>query len=422
MSVELRRHRATAAGWVLACGLMCLAESATAATPAAAPNADAKVYELVYGATLDPVTRRAQVRIALRQSGQLVRHIDFVAPSDRYFDAHGQGTVETTSDRIVWTPPADGGVLHYEFVIDHRRPDGGQDARITDSWALLKLDHLFPRAMARVVKGARSNARLRVQAPTGWAIETPYGPAAGHMVDVDDPDRHFDRPRGWLLAGKLDVRRDKFDERRVAVASPVGSGFRANDVLAFVRWMYPSLLEVFPDFPQRLLIVSAPDGMWRGGLSGANSLYMNIDRPLVSGNGTSTLVHELMHVASGLHATGGADWIVEGMAEYYSIELLRRSGTISASRYERAFAKLAQWSAGQKCVATDRSEGPITARAVLVMRALDTEIRAATRGTASLDAVTQKLIDANEPVTNAAFRADAAALIGGPAAALADCP
>jgi predicted metalloprotease with PDZ domain len=421
MIVELRRRRTAAAGWLLACGLSLLVGSSDAANPAAVSSA-ARTYDLVYKAVLDPVTRRAQVRIALRQSGQTVRRIDFVAPGDRYFDAQGQGTVETTSERIVWTPPADGGVLHFEFAIDHRRADGGQDARITDSWALLKLDHLFPRATVRVVKGAKSRARLRLQVPTGWAIETPYGPAAGHMIDVDDPDTNFDRPRGWMLAGKLNVRRDKFDTRRVSVASPIRSGFRANDVLAFVRLLFPSLLQVFPDFPQRLLIVSAPDGMWRGALSGANSLYIHIDRPLISGNDTSTLVHELVHVASGLHAAGGADWIVEGLAEYYSLELLRRSDAISESRYNKGFAKLEQWSAAQKCLPTDRSQGAETARAVLVMRALDREIRAATNGKASLDAVMQQLVDADEPVTNSQFRAAAAALIGGPVTTLADCP
>jgi hypothetical protein len=37
--------------------------------------------------------------------------------------------------------------------------------------------------------------------PAGWSIETPYGPAEGHMRPVDDPRANFDRPKGWLLAG-----------------------------------------------------------------------------------------------------------------------------------------------------------------------------------------------------------------------------
>jgi hypothetical protein len=391
-------------------------------SPSGEPPTDANTYRIVYGATLDPAGHRADVRIAVRQSKQLLRHIEFVAPRDRYLDARGQGSIETTADRIEWSPPADGGVLHFEFVIDHVRDTGGQDARITDSWALLKLDHLFPPAKVRVLKGATSQATLRLLAPAGWSIETPYGPAAGHIVHVDDANTNFDRPKGWLLAGKLAVRRDVIAQRHVAVASPEGSGLRSNDVLAFVRWTLPSLVEVFPEFPPRLLIVSGPDNMWRGGLSGEGSMYLHADRPLISQNGTSTPLHEMVHVASGLHGRDGADWIVEGLAEYYSLELLRRSNTISQERFDNSFTTLAQWSAGTKCVATDKSEGTQTAHSVLVMRALDREIRTATHDKQSLDDVARTLADARRPVTNAAFRSAVVALIGGPATALAECP
>lgn len=402
--------------------LGCLLLNGIAGAAATSSAESDKVYEIVYGATLDPVTRRAQVRIALRQPSQLVRSIEFVAPRERYLDVRGQGQLDTTAEKVVWTPPPTGGVLHFDFVIEHRRADGALDARIADRWAMMKLDHVFPRATARVVKGATASARLRLLAPSGWSIETPYGPAAGRMVHVDDPNRRFDRPRGWMIAGKLAVRRDKIADRRVSVASPVDSGFRPNDVLAFIRWTLPSLVQVFPEVPQRLLIVSAPNGMWRGGLSGAGSLYLHSDRPLISANGTSTLLHELVHVASGLHATGGADWIVEGIAEYYSLELLRRSNTISERRYEKALDNLTQWSAAQKCVATDQSQGPQTAHAVLVMRALDQQIRAVTQGKSSLDTLVATFAKVHRPVTNAAFQTAAAALIGAPAAALADCP
>ena len=39
------------------------------------------------------------------------------------------------------------------------------------------------------------------------------------------------------------------------------------------------------------------------------------------------LLHEVMHAMLGIHATSGDDWIVEGLAEFYSLELLRLSGT-----------------------------------------------------------------------------------------------
>jgi hypothetical protein len=184
----------------------------------------------------------------------------------------------------------------------------------------------------------------------------------------------------------------------------------------------PVLVELLPEFPQRLLIVGAPEGMWRGGLSGVDSLYLHVDRPLISGNRTSTLLHEVIHVASGLHGVDGADWIVEGLAEFYSLEVLWRSGAISERRFEESFDQLSRWSAQQQCEPTDRSKSTETARAVLVMRSLDQEIREATGGKQSLDQVLQTLVAAHKPVTNQAFRAAAVALIGGPATALAHCP
>jgi hypothetical protein len=388
----------------------------------AALAADESVYQIVYGAKLDPATQHAEVRIAVRQSRALLRHVRFDAPRDRYLNVHGQGDVVVAKDHIDWSPPPDGGVLHFDFAIDHARDGGGQDARITEKWALLKLDRLFPPAKVRVLKGARSDATLRLTAPVGWSIETPYGPAEGHMHAVDDPRTRFDRPKGWLLAGQLAIRRDIVADRRVAVGSPKDSGFRSNDMLAFVRWTLPSLVQIFPRFPQRLLIVSGPDGMWRGGLSGAGSIYLHADRPLISQNGTSTPLHEMVHVASGLHGTGGADWIVEGIAEYYSLDVLRRSNTISEQRYQASFATLAKWSEGRKCIATDRSEGTQTAYAVGVMRALDREIRAATHDGKSLDDLARALSEAHAQVTNAGFRAAAVKLIGAAPKVLAGCP
>jgi hypothetical protein len=381
-----------------------------------------KVYQIVYGATLDPKSGLANVTVTIKQSRRLVRSLEFVMPSGRYLNIRAASGIEIDGDRIIWQPKKKGGELKFDFVIANKRSNGDEDSRIEDTWALLKLDKLFPPAQARVVKGASSKAKLKLVAPKGWAIETPYGRGAGRVLEVTDPDRMFDRPAGWLLAGKLGVRRDNVGQRIIRVASPLGSNPRANDVLTFVRWTMPSLVEVFPDFPQHLLIVSGSQDMWRGGLSGRGSLYLHPSRPLVSGNRTSPMLHELVHIASRLYGEAGADWIVEGLAEYYSLELLLRSGGISQSRYNKSFDTLDQWSAGVQCAATDRSQGKQTARAALVMRALDTEIRAASNGKASIDTLVQKLMSNGRSVSNANFRAAATKLVKGPAKALVGCP
>ena len=179
---------------------------------------------------------------------------------------------------------------------------------------------------------------------------------------------------------------------RVAVAGPVDSAIRRMDTLALLNWTLPELSRLLSALPQRLTIVSAGDPMWRGGLSAPQSLFIHADRPLISENATSTLLHEVLHLTLGLSATSGYDWIVEGLAEYYSLELLRRSGTISARRFTRAKADLATWAMSATELCKGSSTGATTALAVGVLADLDDEIRNLSAGTASLDDVTRRLV------------------------------
>jgi len=135
---------------------------------------------------------------------------------------------------------------------------------------------------------------------------------------------------------------------------------------------------VFPRDPAKLLVVGAGDPMWRGGLSAPNSYFMHADRPLVSENGTSSLVHELVHVFSRISDTDNSDWISEGIAEYYAIEVMRRAGGLSEDRYQKVREHLIKWSKPVKSLRTETSTGPVTARAVLLLQELDREIRQAT--------------------------------------------
>ena len=50
-------------------------------------------------------------------------------------------------------------------------------------------------------------------------------------------------------------------------------------------------------------------------MSGPGSLYVHADRPMISENGTSTMLHELVHVAMGVSGSAHDDWLVEGLAE-----------------------------------------------------------------------------------------------------------
>lgn len=171
------------------------------------------------------------------------------------------------------------------------------------------------------------------------------------------------------------------------------------DTLTLLTFVWPQLQSVFPRNPPKLLLVGARDQLWRGTRAGYHSIYLNSNRPLVNENGSSPLLRELVRVFAQVNDQERSDWIGEGLAEYYGIELLRRAGGITEDRYQAVQARLARQ--GEK-VTTLRGE-QITdagvARAVLLLQALDREIRLHTHNQRSLDDVTQGLMRLNSVST-----------------------
>lgn len=388
------------------------------ASPPPAPTD--RHYGLEYEAVFQPEQDVVHMTVTISQPRDLVRRVRFGFDPHRYSGFEADGVLDVAADEVTWVPPAAGGGLRFQVRLDHRRGQGGFDSRLADDWAVFRGDDLMPAANVTALKGAESRARLRLAGPQGWSFVTAYPRAqkGAEGFTVDWPDRRFDRPVGWMAGGRLGVRRERIAGRRVAVAGPTGQGIRHLDMLAFLHWNLPVLADIFPAFPERLLVVSAGDPMWRGGLSGPSSLYLHADRPLISGNGTSTLLHELVHVAQGYRGARDEDWIVEGIAEYYTLEIMRRSGTISESRARRGYDRLREWAKQAGDLRADGSAGARTARGVSVMQDLDAELRKRSGGAHSLDDVARQLAEDGRPVSLERLRELAAALAGGPAEAL----
>ncbi len=377
-------------------------------------------YEVRYEVELIPRDDRANVSITIGEGAHNVAWLRLNTKPDRHSGFSGDGELATDGNYVTWTPPDEGGTLSYAVQISHRRGDA-YDARMTPDWALLRGDDLVPPIRIRKEEFAESDATLRVLLPEGWSFVAPYPEVDDKVYAIEHLDRGLDRPTGWMMAGRLGVRRERIAKVRVAVAGPLNEGVRRMDILAFLNWNLPRLRAIVPEMPKHLAIVSARDEMWRGGLSGPDSLYIHADRPLISENGTSTLLHELVHVFTGLQGGDGGDWVVEGLAEYYSLKLMWRSGTITKSRYEAAFEKLAQWAKKAKGRRLDgrTAIGPMQARAVLIMRDLDREIYRATDQKASLDEVVKLLVENGDKVATAEFAQAVTEVMGGPSKTLA---
>jgi predicted metalloprotease with PDZ domain len=153
-------------------------------------------------------------------------------------------------------------------------------------------------------------------------------------------------------------------------------------------------------------------------LSAPNSIYVHADRPLISENATSTLVHETVHVGLGLTAETGADWIVEGIAEYYSLEILRRSGTISNKRHRDALDILDDWGRELRNLCDRRSSGSNTARAVTILEEMNGDIKKASKGKADIDDVMRALVSYDRKITVEQFRDIVTDIAGEPVDAL----
>ena len=379
-------------------------------------------YGLRYDLTLQPEKDRAEVSLTIEQRVKdTVWSMRFHIDPQRHAGFAGDGTIEADGAYVTWIPPDAGGRLSFHLAVSHGRSNGRFDARMTDDWAVFRGDDLFPPARIQQTDGAEADATLHVHLPERWSFVAPYVSIKDHVYEIENADRSFDRPTGWMAAGRLGVRRERIAGVQVAVAGPIGQGVRRMDMLALLNWNLPRIRRLVPDhMPKRIVIVSAGDPMWRGGLSGPSSLFLHADRPLLSENGSSTLVHELIHVATRIAGEKGADWIVEGMAEYYSLKILWRSGTLTDRRYKQTFVKLAKWGEEAERLDVELSRGPITARAVGVMRELDREIYKKTDHEKSLDDVVRLLTAAKQKVNLERFRQSVVDVMGEPAEALSD--
>jgi len=396
-------------------GLACLgpAPGAWAAeTPAAAPGPAG--FDVTYEVRLLPTEGVAHVAIRIDDPRHEVIALSFRIDPERQRDFRGDGVVSPSSagDTMEWRPPKAGGTLRYVVRINHLRDEKSYDARFAPNWAIFRGDDLVPTARLRTQTASVSRARLRLRLPQGWRAVTAYPRMLDGSFEIRHADRRFDRPTGWIAVGRIGVLRERVANVQLAVAAPLDQRVRRLDLLALLRWTLPVLRDITGGLPERLLVVAAGDPMWRGGLSGPNSVFVHSSLPLISRDVTSPLLHELMHAVLGISPGPGGDWIVEGLAETYSLELLVRSHTLSKKRYEKALAQLAARGRQAPVLEVDRSSGATTARAVTVLHALDRVIREGSAGVRSLDDVVRILFQQGGEVTSERLRRIAEGLSG----------
>ena len=355
--------------------LMLSPHAYTTATDISIPNREYQIHiRADFSAVANNVGRAdcTPVSVEVTQNRRELRELRWRAPASfQHFEANPDLVQE--DGEWIWRLEATGGTLRYCVQLSHKR-GARYDALITPDWATFRADDLFPAAASVALKGSHSKTTLQFILPEGWSSITQYPETAEHVYTIANPARRFDRPTGWVQLGHLGVRRDNIAQTRVAVSAPVGQALARLELITFLTFTLPTVRDWFPAFPDRLLVVSAQDPLWRGALSGPKSLFLHAERPLVSENGTSTVLHELVHVAMQRQATKDADWIDEGLAEYLSLVLLHRAGGITDRRLKKALSQQAEWGKTAKELARKHSQAEATAKAVTVFAALHEEM------------------------------------------------
>ena len=180
----------------------------------------------------------------------------------------------------------------------------------------------------------------------------------------------------------------------------------AQELFHFLDSTLPALQKLLNAAPETILIVSAPDPMWHGGISGDQSFFMHADRPLRTPDKTSPYLHELFHVLQPYKPAADADWIEEGLAEFYSLELQRRAGLIDAAAYTRALGYFERYGLWNVDLTQQQDNAATNNSAPLVMYALDQRIQRATAGKTRLDDVVTRLATRGGEVDTDRFRRD----------------
>ncbi|MCX7555721.1 hypothetical protein OS187_02610 [Xanthomonadaceae bacterium JHOS43] len=383
-------------------------------------SASAPRFAVDYTVAFLPEDGEAEVSIELTPGKTRVSRLVFTMPEARYSGIEGDGQVERDGQHLRWEPPRGGGTLRYRYRIDRKRNNGSYDARITRDWVIVRGDGLVPPARVTATRDARSDATLRLRLPSGWThADTPWlATADGKRYTVTNDERTLARPTGWIIAGDIGTRRDTVEGMEISVAAPKGLSTHRMDLLAMLTATAPAMLDAFGTLPEKILVVRAGDPMWRGGLSGPRSLWMHSDRPLISENGSSTLMHEVVHVVTRIRGVAGDDWISEGLAEYYGMELLHRAGLLSQARFDKAIAWMRRHGRDTRTLHASSSAGPRTARAVALFADLDAEIRKRTKDRHNLDPVARALMRDGQRVSTADLRVAVEGVLGGESSVL----
>ncbi len=334
------------------------------------------------------------------------------------------GTLEEQGERYIWRPQRPYARLSYRIVVNATRGASQQrfDSYLAPDWMVSRGRQLFPLVAVRyrspydTVESSRkltARAYLAFQVPRGWKCATAYPGRAQNTFELRGP-RSFLTPRGWFVCGHLHTEAREIAGVRLELAQVGGVAAESETIFAFLEATFPLLTRLLGSKTDRILIVRAPDPMWHGGISGEGSFFLHARRGVRDPDQTSPFLHELFHVLQPFKPAGDADWFVEGLAEFYSLELQRRAGLLTQRRFLKGLRSFERYGLWNVDLRTQRDNAATNNTAPLVLYALDQRIQRLTAGKARLDDAVRRLSQHDGRVDSAAFKSAAEAVAGAP--------
>lgn len=371
-----------------------------------------------------------RVEIQLKGADEIV-DMTSLLQEGRYLQFRGDGKITQIGSDIVWKPMGLQASLSYRVVVPHERKPGIYDSYGKKDWVITRTADLFPRKRLQFRKAGKSLTTVSFDLPPGWSAvsEMPrIGDNSFRAFESDENEYEYDRPTGWLLYGKIESRKVAAREAKITIAYPydfIKPSESSDDerVLRrekYLKWfekkldhmqeiyakVIPLMADFLPEYAKEFLVIIGKDPMWRGGLSGENSLYLNRGVPNITKDHTSTLVHEYFHVSDGfIKDKQDAEWLVEGLAEFYSLRLLYDAKISTKKDFHEGVTMLKE--AGQWGVNLTKSKKQkvLYKNAPVVLFVLDEMLREKTAGVKSLNDVMPLLSAEKRPVNTATFQA-----------------
>jgi hypothetical protein len=377
-------------------------------------------------------TPRVQMTI---RGGDEVKDVTLVLEKDRYRHFRGDGTLTQLGSDIVWTPAGLVSRLEYESVLPHERRKGLYDSYGEKNWFITRTNDLFPHLILSYRKTAKSDTRVQFHLPKGWrAVAAMPEVTGGGYRARPAPDYRYEWPTGWLIFGDVVTEQAKARDVVITFAypkgfvgddrvSPVqgqpvrGEKFRAKikNAIEIYEKVIPLMADFMPAYAKHFLVVYGKTPMWRGGLSGEDSLFINWRIRNLSHDFSSTLVHEYFHVSQGFKKDKrDGDWIVEGLAEYYSLRLLWEAGVITKEQFKTGVALYETEGRWGLNLSRSNDKRVIYNSVPLVMFTLDQMLQQKTGGKKSLKNVIGLLVERGEPVGTRLFQESLESLTGEP--------